>query len=254
MQSRSTPAHIFLIFCLVVVLLGVFGFIARMSISGYTPLDEQLSVFIRSFRTPVLDPPILVATLLGNWLVVTVTFTTLCLMLIYQRRWALVVAVLTTIAAAGAFVSGIKLLVEAGRPEQNLYAQGVSVYSFPSGHTTFSSLLGLWLLWFAVRGIQHRGMRIASVLVLAFMILMVAFSRIYLGAHWPTDIATGLLFSLSLALIFTLVFEHQYTDPSADLKVLQASVLAYVLAGLIYVSYKWSSALVMYTPSGVSLN
>ncbi|WP_298610420.1 phosphatase PAP2 family protein [uncultured Thiothrix sp.] len=241
--------HRFLIAALVAALLGVFGFITRVSIAGYTTFDSSLSELIRSWRSPVLDPPMLIATLLGNWLVVTVAFTTLCLMLIYQKRWALFTAILTTIAGAGAFVSGIKSLVEAGRPELNLYERGVSVYSFPSGHTTFSSLLGLWLIWFAVRGIQKPWVRLLSVLILALMILMVAVSRIYLGAHWPTDIATGFLFSISLALIFSLVFEHQYTDHSADLRVLQASVLAYVIAGLIYVSYKWASAIVMYTPS-----
>lgn len=241
--------HRFLMAALATALLGVFGFITQVSLLGYTAFDHSLSQFLRSLRNPVLDPPMLVATLLGNWLVVTVAVITLCLVLIYQRRWALFTAVLTTIAGAGAFVSGIKFLVEAGRPKLNLYESGVSVYSFPSGHTTFSSLLGLWLLWFTVRGVQHRGLRAVSVLVLVGMICMVALSRIYLGAHWPTDIATGFLFSISLILIVALIFEYQLTDSTANLRVLQATALAYVLSGLVYVSYKWSSAVLMYAPS-----
>lgn len=247
MKTRLT--HSVLIASLVAALLGVFWFIARMSLSGYTAFDLGLSQFIRALRHPLLDPPMLVATLLGNWLVVTLTVTSLCLMLLYQKRWVLVAAVLTTMAGAGIFVSGLKLLVGAGRPEDNLYAQGVSVFSFPSGHTTFSTLLGVWLIWFAARGIQTRWVRALSILVLAMMIIMVALSRIYLGAHWPTDIATGFLFSISLALIVALIFEDQSTEPVANLRVLQVSVLAYVISGLIYVSYKWPSAVVMYTPS-----
>lgn len=246
--------HQFLIAALVAALLGVFGFIARVSMTGYNSFDYSLSELIRSWRDPLLDIPMLIATLLGNWLVVTVTFTTLCLTLMYQKRWTLVGVVLTTIAGAGAFVSGIKLLVEAGRPEMGLYQHGVSVYSFPSGHTTFSSLLGLWLIWFAMRGIQNNLVRRLAVFILIVMISLVAISRIYLGAHWPTDIATGFLFSISLALIATLVFEHQAIEQQADLKVFQLSVLAYVLSGLVYVSYKWSGALIMYTPTSAALN
>lgn len=241
--------HRLLIVALVAALLGVFWCISHVSIEGYTAVDYRLSELIRSWRHPVLDPPMLIATLLGNWLVVTLSFTSLCLMLLYQQRWALLTALLTTVAGAGVFVPGIKFLVAAGRPELNLYERGVSVYSFPSGHTTFSSLLGLWLIWFAVRGIQNRAIRALSVWGLVLMMLLVALSRIYLGAHWPTDIAGGFLFSISLALIFALVFEHQSTDHSADLKVLQASVLVYVLSGLIYVSYTWPSALIMYMPA-----
>ncbi|SKA69468.1 Membrane-associated phospholipid phosphatase [Thiothrix eikelboomii] len=247
MKSRST--HTFLIICLVLALSGVFWFIIRMSLSGYTAFDTGLSEFIRSLRNPVTDRSMLAATLLGNWLVVTLTVTTLCLVLMYQRRWVLVAAILTMMAGAGVFVSGIKLLVAAVRPEADLYQKGASVFSFPSGHTTFSSLLGVLLIWFAVRGLNQPWLRLVSVLVLIFMIVMVALSRIYLGAHWPTDIVTGFLFSMSLALIFALIFENYPSEPAADLSVLQASVLTYLLMGVVYLTYKWPSAIVMYTPS-----
>lgn len=247
MKPRSS--NTFLIACLVVCLGGVFWFIARMSMSGYTAFDYGLSEFIRSLRNPLADIPMLAATLLGNGLVVTLTVAAMCAVLLYQKRWTLLTAVLTMMAAAGIFVSSIKLLVEAGRPEGDLYQRGVSVFSFPSGHTTFSTLLGLLLIWFAVRGIQNRFARFLSVFVLAVMIFMVAMSRIYLGAHWPTDVATGFLFSSSLVLIFTLVFAHEPVEPAANLKVLQAGSLVYVLTGIIYLIYKWPSALVMYMPS-----
>lgn len=247
MKSRS--AHTFLIICLVLALIGVFWFIARMSVSGYTAFDTSLSEFIRALRHPIIDHLMLAVTLLGNWLVVTLTVTAMCVVLVYQKRWALVAAILTMMAGAGGFVSGIKLLLEASRPEADLYQRGVSVFSFPSGHTTFSSLLGMLLIWFAARGIRTRSIRILSILILIMMIFLVALSRINLGAHWPTDIATGFLFSSSLILIFSLIFENYPDNPPADLQVLQASVLTYVLTGIVYLAYKWQGAIVMYTPT-----
>lgn len=246
--SARFPKYL-LIACLALALIGVFILIARMATTGYTGFDLSLSEAIRSMRDSTTEMPLLIATLLGNGLVVTVTVATMCVVLLYQRQWPLVVAVLSTMAAAGVFVSSIKPLIQAGRPESDLYSKGVSVFSFPSGHTTFSTLLGLWLIWFTLRGVQKNWARVLIVLTLAFMIGMVGLSRIYLGAHWPTDVAAGFLFSSSLLLIFALIYAHYSIEPAAALQVLKWTALAYVLTGIVYVSYKWPSAILMYTPS-----
>lgn len=246
--SARFPKYL-LMACLALALIGVFLLIARMSTTGYTGFDLSLSEAIRALRNSTTEIPMLIATLLGNGLVVTVAMATLCAVLLYQRQWPLVVAILTTVAASGIFVSSIKPLTHAIRPESDLYSKGVSVFSFPSGHTTFSTLLGLWLIWFTLRGVQKTWARVLIVLVLFSMICMVGLSRIYLGAHWPTDVAAGFLFSSSLLLIVALIYAHYFIEPAAALQVLKWTTLAYVLTGIIYVSYKWPSAILMYTPS-----
>ena len=245
----ARPYQYLLIACLALALIGVFILIARMATTGYIGFDLSLSEAIRSLRNSTTDIPMLMATLLGNWLVVTLTVATMCVVLLYQRQWPLIVSVLTTMAAAGVFVSSIKPLIQAGRPESDLYSKGVSVFSFPSGHTTFSTLLGLWLIWFTLRGVQKTWARVLIVLVLFSMICMVGLSRIYLGAHWPTDVVAGFLFSSSLLLIAALIYAHYFIAPAAALQVLKWTALAYMLTGVIYVSYKWPSAILMYTPS-----
>lgn len=235
-----------LIACLVIMLVSLFGLIIHICVSGYTAIDHNLSSLVRSWRNPWLDFPLLTATLLGNWFVMTATFLSIGGMLIYQRRWSLLIAMLTMVAASGAFVSGIKLIVQAVRPDSDLYNQGVSTFSFPSGHTTFSTLLGLWFIWLTIQAIQQRFARNLLILFFAIMIGTVAISRLYLGAHWPTDIATGFVFSSSLMLIFTLSFQHYRLESKPALQVLKLSALVYVLTGIVYVSYKWQAALLMY--------
>ncbi|TXH70877.1 MAG: phosphatase PAP2 family protein [Thiothrix sp.] len=241
--SASQALRLGLLF---ILLFALALLLIRMATTGYDVFDHNLSELIRSWRNPQADFPMLSATLLGNWPIVTCTVIAMCSVLIYRRYWSLLVGVLSTMAASGAFVSGVKSVVQAARPESDLYTKGVSVFSFPSGHTTFSTLLGMLLIWFSWRGIQNTILRSLSIIVISVMMGLVAVSRIYLGAHWPTDIAAGFLFSASVALVFSLLLAHKPLEPAVATQVIAFSGLTYIVLGIIYLIAIWPSALIMY--------
>lgn len=96
----------------------------------------------------------------------------------------------------------IKHLVRRTRPEQHLLSD--SGYSFPSGHVLGMSLIVLWLLLILFPHFLHNRTRrnwLDALLIIWLVLVMIA--RVYVYAHYPTDV----LGSLFIALMWLGIFE-----------------------------------------------
>lgn len=65
-------------------------------------------------------------------------------------------------------------------------------FSFPSGHTIFYTIFFGFLAWYLWKEVGGKKGKIASIFPI-IMVLSVGYSRIYLGAHWLTDVIAGYL-------------------------------------------------------------
>ena len=97
------------------------------------------------------------------------------------------------------------------RPTVDLYG-GVESFSFPSGHATNSALIYGALALLALAVFRKLPGRLLAA-VFALLAVMIAVSRIYLGAHWPSDTLAGLgLASLMLTLMSVVQDELRLPD------------------------------------------
>jgi undecaprenyl-diphosphatase len=108
---------------------------------------------------------------------------------------------------SGILIILIKQTVRISRPENSLIQN--TFLSFPSGHTTIAIvLLGIFCYWI----LKSRRKKIYKYLVLiasALISLIVAFSRIYLNAHWFSDVLAGFClgaFILTLSLFIKIKY------------------------------------------------
>lgn len=77
-------------------------------------------------------------------------------------------------------------------------------FAFPSGHSTISIFFFGYLAWLAATRLKPGPTRTTLLVLFPLIVLGVGWSRIYLGAHWPTDVLAGFAVGgawLALALI-----------------------------------------------------
>lgn len=115
-----------------------------------------------------------------------------CAVLWRRGRANSALAVAISVAGATAISSLDKLLVGRPRPPVH-HLEAVSSASFPSGHTTQTTAFCLALLLIYLTSRPSRTLTVLAALTTGTAIAAVATSRIYLGVHYPTDIAAGLV-------------------------------------------------------------
>ncbi|MFQ6030288.1 MAG: phosphatase PAP2 family protein, partial [Dehalococcoidia bacterium] len=157
------------------------------------PGDEWCLLKVQSLETVWLDSVARAISSLGGIPISAslIAGLTISLILLKRRADALVVVLSVVPIILG---HGLKELVGRSRPEYLLTGPVPQSLSFPSGHTIYAVLFGGILIMLVGDLIQTRLIRLGLQVGLAFLILAEGASRVYLGAHWPSDVVGGYVF------------------------------------------------------------
>ena len=68
----------------------------------------------------------------------------------------------------------------------------LTTYSFPSGHAVASTVFYGALCVLVLQRVRSPAWRVAALAGAVAMVLLVAFSRVYLGAHYLSDVLAGI--------------------------------------------------------------
>jgi undecaprenyl-diphosphatase len=170
---------------------------AWLSIAGRGELEAVREVAAN--RTEALTTLARAVTWAGSGYVLVPLAAICCGVLVRAGRR--VEALTLALGLGGAMLLGylVKLLVSRPRPPVE-HLQAVRGSSFPSGHATQASAFWLSLvLALAAAGAPRRAINLAGALALT-LVVAVAWSRVYLGVHYPSDVVAGLLLGSAWAL------------------------------------------------------
>jgi undecaprenyl-diphosphatase len=162
--------------------------------------DRAVLLWIHSHFPGWLDGPMRLVTALGYYWVV-IPLLAVAVLAFYRKGWKLS-AILLVVSTSGSIVltTVLKAIYARSRPELFDSGYTASFYSFPSGHATLAvGFYGTLTLLLAYRLRGYARWLVAACGV--SLVLLIGFSRLYLGVHYPTDVLAGYLAAL-LWLVF----------------------------------------------------
>jgi undecaprenyl-diphosphatase len=160
---------------------------------GLVALDRPALAALAAHREPLLTTAVRVVTDIGGTIAAPVLAVLVGAGLSVARRsWLPLVVSVAGIVGIRLITLVVKVSVERDRPSLLLAVLGADGYSFPSGHTTGTTVVWLGSAWMLTHWVVHRrSAQLAVWLLAAAMTVAVGVSRVYLGVHYPTDVLAG---------------------------------------------------------------
>jgi len=197
------------------------GFLVLTAFVFFFPsplLDREFSAEVQEHQNPLLDALMKAISWFGYIPVAPVmVLSTALLFFIFKYKREALFLILTMISSLVSTV--VKLLVDRPRPS-DIYVRIIGKNlqaSFPSGHVLFYVVFFgfLTLLMYRLKAIR-KIIRILVSIVCLFLIFTIPVSRIYLGAHWFTDVLAGFL--LGILCLAAIIFFYLKSDKRPGMK------------------------------------
>lgn len=154
--------------------------------------DAPIVSYVAEHRAPWLTLVMLGATHLGEGLsLALLTLTAALISWRKKRGWRPMLLIAGAAGGASLLDVVMKVAVNRPRPPLEWMATDASGSAFPSGHTTLSTAVFGMVAYLAMETRQTWKTKTAIWAVAAVAAFLVGISRIYLGAHWPTDVMSG---------------------------------------------------------------
>ncbi|MFP5318758.1 MAG: bifunctional DedA family/phosphatase PAP2 family protein [Acidimicrobiia bacterium] len=171
-----------------------FGSVVQDVISGRgaVHVDGPITRALLDRQVDWLSDVMQFVTDLGGWLVLAVTVVVVGLAARhYTSSWRPLL-VLTVALAGGVLLSDmVKSLVARPRPTLAAVVVPGEGFAFPSGHATYAIAVYGGLAYLAAGWLRSWPAKVAAWTVAIAVVLLIGFSRVYLGSHWTTDVLGG---------------------------------------------------------------
>jgi undecaprenyl-diphosphatase len=173
--------------------LGIFMTIA-WNVAAHAPLvvlDAKVATWFHEHASERMTSVMLAISAAHGLGAVSLWSVTFAVLLARVREWYWILTL--TLAVAGGMLVNVMLknAYERARPHFDDPMVTLGTYSFPSGHTAASTVFYGVLAAFLVSRHRDPRRRAAIVMVAVVAVVLVAISRMYLGAHYLSDVAAA---------------------------------------------------------------
>ncbi len=211
---------------------------------GLAAMDLRVADWLHAHAGGALATLLIAVTYLNSVLAVCLWSVAFGVVLARLREWYWMLTLGVTVGGMLAINLILKLAYERLRPRFEYPVLELVTYSFPSGHTAGAVAFYGVLAAFLVSRFYDARRRAACVAGAIAMVALVAFSRVYLGAHYLSDVA-GAACAATAWLVLCLAGGHALVRGRLKLRWLIAGIAAFVtVAGLVVLPLEdWSEQL-----------
>ncbi len=182
--------------------------IVELAVPAVGRFDAMLSAVVRAMQNPLLTRFAVACTTLGStWVIAGVTVA-VGIWLATRRAWAGLIYLLMTVPV-GWFLGDVlaKNLIQRARPVGVALIELPKSYSLPSGHALASLLLYAAIVAIVmIETPPGRHVKRWVFGIAALAIVLVGWSRVYLGVHWAGDVLAAWFFGLAWWALMTAIY------------------------------------------------
>jgi membrane-associated phospholipid phosphatase len=146
----------------------------------------------------------------GSPAIVVIFAIVLASVILKSRDWLGFAHLVTALLSASVVSRLLQYLWERPRPETLLPYLTVTKHSFPSAHLFGAAACYVTFAFFYARYSTGRATEIVAHALAALLVLLIGFTRIYLGAHHATDVIAGIAGGWAYGLLVAVIFSLWY--------------------------------------------
>jgi len=231
---------------LMLLLLGWGWFVLLMVVVGHgEPLSLDLAVhqLMLALRNPLADYPMAALASLGDWQVLLPAIAAGMGYLCWRRRWMAAAHWLAALAFGLALTKLLGTTVDVVRPPA-----ASSGFGFPSVSVTMATITFGFFAVLISRELPGRT-RVWPYLVSGIVVTIIGFARLYLGAHWLSDVIGGMLFGIFWLLVLGIAYRRRFNRSFWVKPVTWLFYGVFLLAGFWYAPRNVAAKLAKFEPA-----
>jgi undecaprenyl-diphosphatase len=176
---------------LAVALLLIFFLVWVVFVYGSNSFDQKAFSLINPHMTASRTRVMRFISLLGKHTFLIPVIGLLIAFFLFKKNKWMAIRTAAVLLSSLLIMSLLKSLIKRQRPPDPL-VNGITNYSFPSGHAFMSVAFYGLLIWYATIYISNKRLRGMVIFFLLLLIAAIGFSRIYLRVHYATDVIAGI--------------------------------------------------------------
>lgn len=173
--------------------------------TGIKEADVIINQELMTLRTPLQTQIMLPLTDIADKVSLISVTILITFLFFLRKKYKDGLLLLWSMALGALSVYVLKVLINNPRPVLSIIEE--TGKSFPSGHATLATVFALTLGFISLKYVSSEAKKVAIIVGSVLFPLSIAYSRLYLGVHWLSDVLAGFLLGICTVSLSLLIFD-----------------------------------------------